>query len=334
MAEHHKKYVTWLNEKTAVTFSVEESERLYFKVLNPFDDDIEPINVEAFYQTFIISLSDYLQVFEPQLKPETITFALSTIEQFGAVPDNFSLPNVATPKSPQSAASDNTPHEQQQASHHGASDNTETDSRSSIPHAAEQPPIIPSQDSQNSSNDVRQDKEQQAHISPKKSIDTLAQHSAKKTQQLFEQLLSHCHNKKLHDLIVCDNDQPPFYRLHLRTEQDVSTVSNVINHGQLAEKYVLLHCLAVAVLYQENHAESHAENDAEQSPLHAQYLSQQWNSHAKLHSRYVGLCQTGLITRNPKHRQAMQQVHKLCLEHLAIIHAVESAIAEENYAIH
>ncbi len=55
-----KRYIVWLNDNHNYQILVDDIERLYFTVLTKFDDDIEPINLDDFYQSFIFQLQSFV----------------------------------------------------------------------------------------------------------------------------------------------------------------------------------------------------------------------------------------------------------------------------------
>lgn len=91
-----KRYIVWLNDNHKYQIAIDDIERLYFTVLTKFDDDIEPINLDDFYQSFIFQLSEQLQPLDKQLSVESISFALSSLAEFGTVPNTSTKPQDST----------------------------------------------------------------------------------------------------------------------------------------------------------------------------------------------------------------------------------------------
>ncbi|MBR0573819.1 MULTISPECIES: ParB family protein [Pasteurellaceae] len=89
---HINRYIQWLKSNKGYNINYDEVEILYFQVLKQFDDDIEPINLDSFYQLFLFQLSDYLAKFDTTIKVESITFAISNLSEFGYIPDSSALP--------------------------------------------------------------------------------------------------------------------------------------------------------------------------------------------------------------------------------------------------
>lgn len=89
------RYIQWLKNNKGYDIDYDEVETLYFQALKQFDDDIEPINLDTFYQLFLFQLSDYLANFDTTIKVESITFAINNLSEFGYVPSSV-LPEENT----------------------------------------------------------------------------------------------------------------------------------------------------------------------------------------------------------------------------------------------
>ncbi|QLB12677.1 hypothetical protein EV697_101359 [Bisgaardia hudsonensis] len=85
----------WLKSNKGYDIDFNEVETLYFQLLKQFDDDIDPINLDIFYQLFLFQLSDYLANFDATIKAEPTTFVISNLSEFGYIPSSV-LPKENT----------------------------------------------------------------------------------------------------------------------------------------------------------------------------------------------------------------------------------------------
>lgn len=292
-----KKYVTWLCENKASTLTIDEAERLYFKTLAQFDDDIEPMNLSNFHQTFVHKLADHLQAIDKQLTADTVQLVLETIEKTGAVPKHVNLANETVT----SVASQPEP---ANTHHHGTPTTT--------PESA--PTETVAQQTGADATATHIDRPQEPIPSPATTGHQPKPPPTKPTPNIIEQLLAQSQNKKLQQVIQFTHaKQPPFFKVNADLAEHSLILENVIKHGQLAEKYVVLHLLAVYALY---------DDKAPSNNL--------WQAHLSRYVQLQGLCQTGLILHNDKQAQAMQVVHQLCQQHFALCNAIESSTGETH----
>lgn len=80
-------YIAHLNEKEDCAYSQNRARELYFAVLAERDSDINPLDIPDFFEDYEYALAEELRVHDPEMTSMRINFALSQIEEYGAIPE-------------------------------------------------------------------------------------------------------------------------------------------------------------------------------------------------------------------------------------------------------
>lgn len=323
------KYVSWLLDNNDFAYSVAQAETLYFDVLRKCDDDIEPIDLDAFYQDFLYELSTELMAFDPKLKYDTVRFEFTNIEELGYVPEEkpieelrealeetqdvprFEYPEGRKPRQPKAGS------EPEASSEPDVSlPQTETDISQSVPESAIEIP--------------------ETVTAPKTSISVPTDISNEALQaQCFEKaskVLAELVDKfdsthTLRELIAFwdaeDTMQsiPPFFSLDLSCEQKRVKMATIINSAETPEQFLALHLLYVYVVYHRNDIDISKLDEVGMATYNN--LLQIWHHSSLKYIDFLGICQTGLVLSDMQHKHLLT-VHQLTQEHLAICNLVET----------
>lgn len=345
-------YVKWLVEKHSYDYSVEQAERLYFEVLSSYDDDIEPINLEEFFQEYLFQLSNILMTFDEMLKMEVVQFELEQVEELGYVPEvqpkeelsqqlketatvpPFEFPEPRKPRTTKpkdddlgtdngfdTGAEDNFNHTT------GAdTDNVVTDSIVDAVAAK----TIPETGAGNlfaetvtGATDGITDMEKIAEIGKQQTI------------AIFEKIIpSYDMKRELKEIVhYGDNDDslhiyPPYFSLDISSEEKRILLTQKILSAEWPLQYLILHLMNVYMAYYENDFDHNSFTADEKETF--KNLIRVWREYSTKYGHYTGLCETGLISRNILQNDSVMEVHQLIKEHLHNIRAFEVLHAGNN----
>lgn len=80
-------YIAHLNEKEGCSYPQSRARELYFATLAERDSDINPLDVPDFFEDYEYALAEELRVHDPDMTSMRINFALSQIDEYGAIPE-------------------------------------------------------------------------------------------------------------------------------------------------------------------------------------------------------------------------------------------------------
>lgn len=329
------KYITWLVEKHDYDYSPEQAEQLYFDVLADYDDDIEPINLDDFFEDYLFQLSSLLMAFDGKLKMDTVRFELEQVEELGYVPEEvpqeelsqqlrdtstvppMQYPEPRKPRTPKPVAEqDAIEADAETGGFEAVADNEQFEA------AAKSPPpetgmINPETVTANTDD-----------LGQTMCLDTLADRGKRNTIESFQHIIPQYEfNRATQDwLSYGDEDNalhvyPPYYSLDISDEDKRISLKKTLLSAEWPLQYLLLHVLSVYVIYHENDFEHSSMNKDETVTFNN--LMKLWSEFSPKYCHYLGLCTSGLIERNVLQRQGVMEVHRLTQKHLSDIAAFE-----------
>ncbi len=329
-------YVSWLVEKHGYDYSAEQAEQLYFTVLATYDDDIDPINLDEFYQEYLFQLSNILMKFDSKLKMEVVRFEFEQIKELGYVPEEkpvdelsrqlketstvppFQYPEPRKPRTPKTETITDSHETAGTGNHIGESD----ESNNMLGGIAAK--VNPATNA-NSNIETATDSEN--------SIAEIGKHQ---TIQLFEKiipqydLLGTLREENL--LLYGDEDNslhiyPPYFSLDISDENKYRCLTKIILSAEWPLQYLVLHILYVFVTYYKNDFDHNSLSKDE--TITFKNLMKIWGEFCTKYCHYTGLCETGLIMRNILQGQSMMEVHNLIRKNLDYIANFELSIIQD-----
>lgn len=81
-------YIQHLNEKEGCEYPQNRARELYFSTLAEHDSDIDPIDIPDFFEDFEYALAEELRAYDSEMTSMRINFALSQIDEYGAIPES------------------------------------------------------------------------------------------------------------------------------------------------------------------------------------------------------------------------------------------------------
>ncbi len=328
-----EKYITWLVETYQYDYRFETAEQLYLTTLAEYDDDIDPIDLDEFWNDYLFRLSTQLMQFDKSLKIEHIEFELKNIKEVGKVLDNvpeeelsrqlketatvphFTFPEPRKPRTTKPKAS-----ETDSGSIAGASGNT--DGQSEI---EEQTVVGPAP--ANKSPTSAPTLEETIANCRTQSIEVLDVFMQKYD---FKQKLKHLisYGDLDGDLDNEFHDFVPYFTLDLSTDKHRQDMIEIILSAEWPDQYVALHLLHISVLYYQHDFSQDSFDDKEMSTY--KNLMGIWEEFATKYTNYLGLCQTELVSHMPSQKEGLLKAHQLMQTHIEMIRLSNVAYAEDK----
>lgn len=328
-------FVTWWVEKHGYDYSTDKAEQLYFEVLAEQDDDIEPINLDDFYQDYLYRLSTALMSFDSSLKMDVLRFELGQVADLGYVPEeqpqeqlSQQLKETATvppfeypePRKPRKVKTDTdndnktTETVLDEDSTDALVDTGETASDNDFAIAAKTTSEIKAASTDSTS-----------HVTDPLII---AETGKQESITIFTHILSKYDlTGRVKELVEYGDEDnslhvyPPYFSLNLSDEDKRIKMTNIILSAEWPVQYLVLHLLNIYVTYHQNEFDSTSMTKDETTTY--KNLMKIWQEFCPKYCNYVALCQTGLIERNLLQRRSVTEVHRLLEKHLAVITAFE-----------
>lgn len=85
-----EQYLQWLLERNNYAYSIEQARQLYYNTLAEYDDDLEPLDLDLFFENYRYRLSDVLVQFDRSLTSTAILQEIRFIEENGHVCEEMS----------------------------------------------------------------------------------------------------------------------------------------------------------------------------------------------------------------------------------------------------
>ncbi len=326
-------YVDWLVKKYNYDYSAEQAERLYFKVLSDYDDDIEPINLDDFFQEYLFQLSNILMTFDEILKMEVVQFELEQVEELGYVPEeqpqkelSQQLKETATvppfkypePRKPRTTKSND--------------DDIGIDSNTTDTGASNNETVIDgivaAKTTQKTGTETSYSEAVEG-INDLDDLDKIAEIGKKHTIDIFNKIIRQYDFKGNFKEILhygSDDDSlhiyPPYFSLDISNEDKRVLLTQMILSAEWPLQYLILHLINVYVTYYQNDFD-HSSLSAEETTTFNNLL-RIWGEYNGKYCHYLGLCETGLIGRNILQRRSLMETHYLLKKHLECIVTFEN----------